>query len=398
MRAGARSEANTMNAEVAPSEGSLSRAEIMAALDALCARMDGIEARCPDGFPLYSPGTADDWTTSSGGSWVGGFWAGCWWLRARLGGSASGARKALRICQRLAPKMHADSVHRAMLFWYGAALGAQWCGNGEAHGLAREAAGALAASYDPVLRCIPTGTAIGGGSNGSRRIVVDALAPVVGLLTLDHNAELETVARRHTDTLIAACFIEQGACHAEAVHAHGVWRPIDRAGVWSRGQAWAMLGLAAASARWGQPYTAHLRMACEDWRRSRPRATPPDRLDEPSGLVDPSATLIAALAMRSLAARDPEEAGWKAVSESLIAAVVRSRYLTGSRDAGVPAGMFWGACYRTGPDRRELVESAWSTFLLMQALCSLAGVIDTDPCGGPNPSFRMSSTTGENPQ
>lgn len=140
-----------------------------------------------------------------------------------------------------------------------------------------------------------------------------------------------------------------------------------------------MFGLAAASARWGNPYTAHLWVACDDWLRSRPHAMPPDRLDAPFGLVDPSATLIAALAMQSLAARSPGGARWQAEAEDRIAAIVRSRYLTGSCDAGVPAGLFWGACYLTAPARRELVESAWSTFFLMQALCSLAGVTGFDP-------------------
>ncbi|MBB6584188.1 glucuronyl hydrolase [Ralstonia solanacearum] len=398
MRADPCQEARPVNTVIPSSGGALSRTEIMAALEALCARMDQIDARCPNGFPLYSPGTADDWTTSAGGSWVGGFWAGCWWLRARLTGSAADARKAMQLGRRLAAKLDADSIHRAMLFWYGAALGAQWCGNEEALGLARAAAGRLVASYDPALQCIPTGTAIGGGSDGVRHLAVDALAPVIQLLTLDGQAESDAIARRHTDTLIAACFTEHGACHAEALHTQGAFRPDDQAGAWSRGQAWAMLGLATAGARWGSPYTAHLWMACDYWQRSRPQAIPPDRLDAPSGPADPSATLIAALAMQSLARLAPGQAGWLRVAEGHIAAIVRSRYLAGPHGAGASAGMFWGACYRTGPDRRELVESAWGTFFLMQVLCAFAGMAGTDPRGGPHPLFRMLSTTEEKPQ
>ncbi|MBA5604234.1 glucuronyl hydrolase [Duganella sp. FT3S] len=358
----------------------LSRTEIMATLDHLCARMDWIEAQCTEGFPLYSPGTDNAWTVSQGGSWVGGYWAACWWLRAHLRRVESDRQKARLLCRRLAAKMDTDSIHRAMLFWYGAALGARWCGDEAAGRVAQAAADVLAGAFDRTLQCIPTGTAIGGGSHGRRHIAIDALGPLIELLTHSDNQAHHDIARRHTDTVLAACLNGDGAFHAEALYADQAGpacpacHPIGQAGAWSRGQAWGMFGLAAA-ARWGEPYRAQARAACEYWLRSRPCGIPPDRLDQPSGLADPSAALIAALAMQLLAKVEAAETPWQACAERQIAAVVRSRYLTGAHNAegGTPPGIFWGACYQTRPGQRELVEAAWSSFLLMQALSTLAG-------------------------
>ncbi|ANJ72417.1 glucuronyl hydrolase [Ralstonia insidiosa] len=354
----------------------LSQAEIMAALENLCTRMDAVEVQCGAGFPLYSVGTEDCWVLSEGGSWVGGFWAGCWWLRARLAGVASERLKAVQLCERLAPKLKADSIHRAMLFWYGAAPGARWFGNETCAQQTCAAAEALAASFHPELQCIPTGTAIGGGKHGGQHIGIDALAAVIRLLTLREAPRWQNAARRHTDTVISTCLTEDGACYAEAAHTGRSFTPIGRAGAWSRGQAWAMLGLASA-ARWGEPYAQQARSACEYWLRSRPSSMPPDRLDQPQGIEDPSAALIAAMAMLSLC-EHAGETRWRTFAERQIAAIVRSRYLTkpGNEADGVPAGIFWGACIRTRPDRHELVESAWGSFFLMQALAMLAGKTD----------------------
>ncbi|MBN9126214.1 MAG: glucuronyl hydrolase, partial [Nitrosospira sp.] len=163
----------------------LSRKEMVHALELMIRRMDAIDSCCADGFPLYSPGSAGQWVTSAGGSWVGGFWGGWWWLRSRITGAVPDRRKASDICRRLSSKIDADSINRRLLFWYGASLGDLWFGDIDARELAREAAAATAASYDPQMDCIPLGTGMGGGREGNQRVTIDTLAALIQLL--DHS-------------------------------------------------------------------------------------------------------------------------------------------------------------------------------------------------------------------
>jgi len=360
----------------------LTRDEMLTAIELMIARMDVIDDRSGNGFPLYSPGTTDAWAVSSGGSWVGGFWAGWWWLRARVTESMADRRKAAQICLRLSPKIHSVSINRSMIFWYGAALGDRWFGDDSARSMARESAAALSASHDPAMHCIPLGTDMGGGANGDRCISVDTLASTIDLLNYNSHGQAEDIARRQVDIMHAVCGTAEGAYHSKALYEQGAFRPTDQAGVWSRGQAWAMLGLSRAAAKWGEPYLSHARSACEYWLCSRPGPVPPSSLDQLSGSGDPSASLIAALSMCALAEIVPDGERWLICAHRQIATIVRNQYFTGLGEpvGNAAAGIFWGACYQTKPDKQELVESAWGSFFLMAALCILAGVIKPTDC------------------
>ena len=371
-----------MNAIILSAQDRLSSVEIGAALDAFCQRMDVIEAQCGQNFPLFSPGVSSVWTVSQGGSWIGGFWGACWWLRSHLQGSHSDQKKASLLCMRLGSKINLDSVNRSMLFWYGAALGAQLTNDMQARETAHQAAFALFTSFDERMQCIPTGAALGGGVNGARHISIDALASIITLLRFDDRKPVQDVAQKHTQTVVNACLKSDGACYTGALYAQGKCLPIDQAGIWSRGQAWGMLGLAEAAKQWGEPYVGHAHSACEYWLRSRAQMIPPNRLFQTDSLPDPSAVLIASLAMLTLSTCHVNTACWKNVAESQIAMLVRSSYFTRGGDAytDVLPGIFWGACYQIRPEQFELVESAWSTFLLMQALCLLDEFVGvTDP-------------------
>ncbi|HVW64059.1 MAG TPA: glucuronyl hydrolase [Nitrosospira sp.] len=365
----------------------LSCEELMRALELMIRRMDIIDSGCAGGFPLYSPGNAGQWVTSAGGSWVGGFWGGWWWLRSRITGAAPDRRRASDICGRLSSKIGADSINRSLIFWYGASLGDLWFGDTGARELARQAAAAIAASYDAKMNCIPLGTGMGGGSEGNQRVTMDTLAALIQLLDRNGHAAHRHMVRRHADTLLAACRTQSGAFHAGARFHDGGFRPADRAGAWSRGQAWAMLGLTRAAARWGEPYLAHARSACEYWKHSRPASFPLDRLDKPAPR-DPSSAVIASLAMLSLAALTTDGDRWHEAAWRQVTAVIRSRYFTGFAGndehagcGGEPApGIFRGCCYETHPGRNELVESAWGSFFLMATISALAGICEPNHC------------------
>lgn len=364
----------------------LSRKEMTHALELIFERMDAIDSRCAGGFPLYSRGVGNQWVISPGGSWAGGFWSGCWWLRSRITARASDLSKASDICQRLSQKIDVDSINRSLIFWYGAALGELWFDDTRARELMKESIAAIAGCYDPDTNCIPLGTGMGGGKEGNQRITIDTLAPLIQLLNRSEHAIYHRISRGHVDTLLSSCGTDSGAFHAGAYFYDGIFKPVDRAGTWSRGQAWAMLGLTRAAARWGEPYLTHARHACEYWRQSRPDPLPLDRLSHPSGHGDPSSSLIASLAMFSLADLVPDKNQWRTFAHQQVTVIIRSRYFTGlygnnvQNEDGTASGIFWGCCYETGQGKKELVESVWGSYFLMAALCVLVGAVEPNHC------------------
>lgn len=366
----------------------LSREEMTNALALMIHRMDAIDSRCADGFPLYSPGISDEWVISPGGSWAGGFWSGWWWLRSRITGSAWDLRKASDICQRLSQKISVDSINRSLIFWHGASLGDIWFGNVAARELTKESIAAIAGSYDPEINCIPLGTGMGGGKAGNRRITIDTLAALIQLFNRSEHSVYHQISRCHADTLLTACRRDDGAFYPDACYSQGSFRTADHAGMWSRGQAWAMLGLSRAAAQWGEPYLTHTHSACEYWRHSRPKSLPPSRLSDPLGLCDPSSAVIASLAMLSLADLMPDGDQWRIHAHQQITAVIHSQYFSGvqgnsshqkNKDRATP-GIFWGCCYKTNHGKDELVESAWGSYFLMAALSILVDVIQPSHC------------------
>lgn len=366
----------------------LSREEMMNALTMMIHRMEIIDSRCTDGFPLYSPGISDEWVISPGGSWMGGFWSGWWWLRSRITGSASDLRKASDICQRLSSKISVDSINRSLIFWHGASLGDIWFGNIAARELTKESIAAIAGSYDPEINCIPLGTGMGGGKEGNQRITIDTLAALTQLLNRSEHSVYHQISRCHADTLLTACCGDNGAFHPGAYFSHGSCRADDHAGMWSRGQAWAMLGLSRAAAQWGEPYLTHTHSACEYWRHSRLKSLPPNQLSDPSGLCDPSSAVIASLAMLSLADLMSDGDQWRIYAHQQITVVIRSQYFTGVQEKSnhqknrgrTTPGIFWGCCYKTNHGKDELVESAWGSYFLMAALSILVDVIQPNHC------------------
>ncbi len=362
------------------------QAEMMHALELLIHRMEHIDSSCTDTFPLYSPGITDQWISSAGGSWLGGLWGACWWLRARITGSKSDRRRAADICQHLSPKITTMSINRSLIFWYGASLGDLWFGDEKAGELSRASIDAVADSYNGEMGCIPLGLDMGGGEKGNRLVSVDSLAVLIQLLSSSRDLTHHQVSRTHASTLLAACGTGDGAFHPYAYFEDGYFRPIGQAGTWSRGQAWSMLGLTRAAAQWGEPYLTCAQQACEYWKRSRQELLAPNRLNDPSCLLDPSSSIIASLAMLSLAELIADGAKWRVSAYQQLAAVIQSRYFVripslGSDTAGrnkPPYAIFWGCCYKTHSNKEEMVESAWGNFFLMAALSVLLGILGPD--------------------
>jgi unsaturated chondroitin disaccharide hydrolase len=191
--------------------------------------------------------------------------------------------------------------------------------------------------------------------------------------------------------LLAACQGDKGAFYAEANFDGHEFLAKGRAGAWSRGQAWAMLGLSRAAARWGEPYLGLTRTACTYWRDIHKGNLPRNRLDQEEDIKDPSAAVIASLAMLSLARLLPDETFWYEYAHQQISTVLYSPYFTAftaintdsAGHASYPnrsSDLFPGCCYRTRQNIEEMVESVWGNFFLMATLAVLADLVDPYDC------------------
>lgn len=332
-----------------------------AAMDAIWRRMDEITECCGTDFPLFRVASAERWTFSRRGSWIGGFWAGLWWLRARITGRTRFLEHASNWCSRLAPVLKEESVNRSFVFWYGAAVGAREMADREAERCASHAAMTIEKSFDDSLGLWPLGQGLGGGSTGPYTLDVDSLAPLLQLMNACGGRSGKVKAKRHLD-----------ACLSRLQMGNGVWRgrvrirdgqegdevvPCTTGG--ARIQAWAMLGLADAARLYDEAaYRDAALRACSCWCDRFGRRG----LDRPAGdePCDPCASAIASVAMFKLWRLLPECSWLRDMSYGHIDGLLASRYFT--------SGRFEGHLYRTDRDRMQWVESPCATFYLLEAV------------------------------
>ncbi|WP_053151344.1 hypothetical protein [Pseudomonas sp. Pf153] len=342
--------------------------EAYRAIAAMIKRMDQIQASCGDGFPLYCAGPDSHWKVSAGGSWLGGFWSGLWWLRAYRSAHLEDRRQARQITERLRDKLATATHHRSLIFHYGAGLGRCLLDDALADELAQQAVQQLVRAFDPLLGCIALGRDMGGGERGDQCLSIDPLAATLQLFAHRADPRLLSLGRQQLQASFRACAGRDGAWSSQACHESGDWRADDRPGNWSRGQAWAMLGLGVGARLYGAPYTQDAVQACQYWQRSRGLEVPLNRLSEPQGPDDPCAAAMAALALQGLASRIPDGDVLRQHAAAQLAAIIRSD--------DFQEGRFLGHCYRIGAAGEQKVESACGSFFLLAALLAWTGELD----------------------
>lgn len=332
-----------------------------AAMESIWRRMDEITECCGARFPLFRVASAENWTCSRRGSWIGGFWAGLWWLRARITERGHFLESASNWCAKLSPVLKEESVNRSFVFWYGAALGAYEMGDQEAGSRASHAAMTIEKSFDDSLGLWPLGQGLGGGSMGPFILDIDSLAPLLQLMNVFGGLSGRVKARRHLDTCLSRLQMESGVWLGR-VRIHGGQEcdeiiPCATGG--ARIQAWAMLGLADAARLYDEAvYRDAALRACSCWCERYGRN---DRdclvWDE---YCDPCAYAISSVAMFKLWRLLPECSWLRNMSYGQIDGLLVSRYFT--------SGRFEGHLYRTDHDRVQLVESPCATFYLLEAI------------------------------
>ena len=338
-------------------------------------RMDELFLQAQGRYPLYCEGSDSKLGTwSKGGSWVGGYWASLWWLRAKYFGCNEDQQRAREICLGLSKKLEQDSLNRSMIFWYGAGLASLWFNDQDSQLLLEKAAEKLVANKPHASLFFPLGAAMGGGASGSQRVTVDTLSSLVQLLKKTGHSSL---AQQHLNVLIKHCLTDNGS-YPELKVIEGHVQTVGIAGDWSRGQAWFMLGLAQAARYWPELYGVPAVNMAKYWIASRGVNIPLNRLSEPTGLEDPSAAVIASLAMFNLAAIDlgGKQNIWHERASQLLKALSMSDHV----ETNPSAARFSGCCYRLSAGSEQLVESPWGTFLLLQALCLMTEHLSVDEC------------------
>ncbi len=270
-----------------------------------------------------------------------------------------------------------------MIFWLGAA-GAEMIGAGsEITELAAQAARRIASSFDPALGVFPDGTALGRGSAGRTGCTIDPCFAIVRLLTWAgsrcggrrQNPHCPTeLGLAHARVLLGGVLPDGSAPTAFAAVDGSAVVPVAMPGRWARGQAWALLAVAAAGQVDGPSWVPVARALAGHW--AALPTPPPDRLPpgaEPGGLVDTGASAIAAYALLTLSGWDIAHAeAHRSAAEAQVSTLVTA-HLAGTRTE--PIGSLRDGCYATRPGIRTPVESVWGSFFLLASLLTMEGTL-----------------------
>lgn len=255
------------------------------------------------------------WGFTPDGVWTGGFWAGLLWLCYENERTPDLLERAIHFTDRLLPR--ADDRHNhdlGFMFVPSAIKGWRLTGDPRYHAAAIDAARALAGQYNSQAGYIP-GWGFFGSIDWSGSVLIDTLMNMPLLVWAAGQTEapqLLEVAHAHTATSLAHHFRPDGSVFHMYVFDPATGAPLRgdtyqghaANSVWSRGQAWAITGLAILAAMTGnQAYrAASERSAAYFLQRLPADGVPPWDFDAPgpNQPKDASAGAIASYGLQKL--------------------------------------------------------------------------------------------------
>ncbi|WP_267245525.1 sugar ABC transporter permease [Streptomyces sp. PR69] len=330
------------------------------ALDTALARVALTRAAVGDRFPLFAEPEGDGrWTTTSRGSWTGGFWAGLQWLRALRTGDVQDRVAARATTARLARWAEADTATRGLILWYGTAHG-HAADDPDATALRERAAHTCLAAVDPDLGLVPWGAAFG----GERLLVRADGAPGMGPLLAAAGPAGRTAAQSHLRRHLELCL--SGEHSAWRFDGTG-WQPCDEPPPgWSRGHAWLLLAVAEGTAL-GMDLSAEREQltASLDSSPLVPRAH-----GDAAAPLDTSAAAIAAVALLMLARTDDSRRRAGRFRSRAVAVLDRLVH------AHMASGRLLDGCYDAGRGLAVRHELIWGDYFLALGLAALSGLVD----------------------
>ncbi|MFF4951130.1 sugar ABC transporter permease [Streptomyces chattanoogensis] len=320
-------------------------------------------------FPLYADPDSGSWTSTSRGSWTGGFWAGLLWLRALASGDAEHRAAAADCTRRLRYWVEQDTATRGLILWYGTTLAAGPGGDEAAGGLRAEAARACLAAYDAERGLVPWGGAFGGPRLLARADGVPGLVPLLAHAPGGGKA----AARGHLVRHLGLCLAEDPPRPAWRSRPNGAWAACSEpAPGWSRTAAWLLLAV-ADGIHWCEEGELGAAVRELTALRLAPGApvVPPAQDGRPGGPVDTSAAAVEAVAALKLSvlarrAGDGQEGDRLADRGRLILHRLATEHLS-------PSGALLDGCYDAGRGLATRHELIWGDFFFAWGLAILTG-------------------------
>ena len=179
---------------------------------------------------------------------------------------------------------------------------------------------------------------------------------------------LSVLAQQHLDLSVAHLFTREGD-----VYTHRDWLKHDteklchvesEPNFWPRGQSWGLLGASVAASRISSCHLSLAERCCERWWQKYQDNLPLVKNSKDIQMSDPSAAVIAVIAMFKLADLQLNKVLWQQRAHAILTRVIRSSYL--SHDTH---GLrFTGCHYQIKLNQYGMTEMAYGYFFLLQAL------------------------------
>lgn len=223
--------------------------------DGIVAAVSKITAQASRGGDFPHITQDGKWCYTPDGVWTGGFWAGLLWLGHEVHGSSALLEAAVSLTDRLLPRA-SDTVNHDLgfMFYPSAVKGWRVTGDDRYFKAALTAADSLAAQFNPRGGFIP-GWGFFGSEDWSGSVLIDTLMNLPLLVwAVNHGADakLLDVVHRHAHTALNNHQRPDGSVyHVYKFDSNdgtplggGTYQGLDASSAWSRGQGWALTGLA----------------------------------------------------------------------------------------------------------------------------------------------------------
>lgn len=282
------------------------------AVELALTRVGRIALECAD-FPHVT--AQGRWQTTQDGVWTGGFWAGLLWLEFQQSRSAATRRLASTFTERLLPRAQDTRNHDlGFMFFPSAVEGWKLTGDARYHDSAVAAARSLAGQFNEAGGFIP-GWGFFGAADWGGSVLIDTLMnlPLLAWAAQQTGDDrLMHVAHRHAATALKHQLRADGSVFhlfrfdavTGAAAGGDTYQGLGPDSSWTRGQAWAMTGLAILAGMTGDAVyaSASARIADCFYRRLPAGGIPPWDFDaighDPP--TDSSAAAIASYGFQKL--------------------------------------------------------------------------------------------------
>ena len=306
-------------------------------------------------FPHIAEADAREWEVTNDGVWTGGFWVGLLWMAFAETRDTTFGASARDHLTRLSPATSKAPNHDlGMMFGPSALVGWRLTSDPAYRYMALEAAKTLASQVHPLSHMIP-GWGFFGGEEWKDKVLVDTLMNVPLLLWAaeESDEELSQVALGHIRRSVASHIREDGSTahvvqfntETGEVVGENTYQGLGSHSCWTRGQAWAMAGLAviAEHTLLDEYVPVASRVSQYFWDQTQ-GAAPPWDFSDPKGPRDTAAGSIASYAMLRLGAISNNDL-WRTRGLTLLELLVRQYqasqsqpFILGGQTADLPHG------------------------------------------------------------